>query len=290
MDVIKAKDKGKIECIVKYLKEENRISDESFNSVGHFNGDYQDCREIIKQDLTDVAEETKLRLNEMTGLRQYTNCVMNQLKQHEFYDEKILLSQVLNHAKISWKFWMYFERNSWLKVVKQEITTIEEEKVNYCVNNTETNFTPEMSTDEVEKDYDEDGSGNREVIQESSAKLKFIANKNNDLYFEQSSTTEFQVTSTTLQPNSESDLFFEESTTTNEITTENSPPPKNHLELNDRLIVPICATTPATLEVDDDENYYYDGSGSQENPKRSTPSIKNSATTDSLVSTKCQSN
>lgn len=226
MDIIKAKDKEKIECIVKYLKEENLTDDESFNSVGHFNGDYQDCKEMIKQDLNDVVEETKLRLNEMIGLRQYTNCVMNQLKQHEFYDEKILLSKVLNHAKISWKFWMYFERNSWLKVVKQEITIIEEEKVNYCVNNTETNFTPDMSTDDVEEDYDEDGSGYRKVVPESSANMKIY--KNDDLYFEQSSTTSFQETSTTLQPNSENDLFFED--TTIEITTENSPPSNNNLE------------------------------------------------------------
>lgn len=197
MNVIKAKDSAKIECLVHYLREENRMSDESFDSVGNFYGDYSDCKELVRQNLNDIADNTKLQLNEVTGLRQYTNCVMNQLKQHDAYEQNVLLSQVLDYAKVSWKFWTFFDRNSLHKRAMQEITTIEEEKVNYCVNNIETSTRqsrPSTTTEESESDeYDDEGcgSGEHDRVKRDQDIIRRVwakGGENEDLFFEQSRT------------------------------------------------------------------------------------------------------
>lgn len=133
---MQAMDRDIIECKVKYLRREFKTEDESFKAVEDSYREYEECKSMVDENLSTIMDETKLRLNARIGQRQYTNCVMNQLKNHAFYEEKILLAQITDYSKISWTFWKYFDRNAQFRQLSDEIKSIEDEEVNYCVNTT----------------------------------------------------------------------------------------------------------------------------------------------------------
>jgi hypothetical protein len=158
---IKAKDKDRIECAVEYLKTEFKSNDESFNAVGDFSKNYEQCKEFLEENFNKILDETRERINTKTGLRQYTNCVINQLRNHEPYKEKILLAQVADYSKISWMFWEFFARRSHLNQIQLELEIIEDSEINYCRQNSK-NFQSEgnhVSTSTPDHSVNEDGSG-----------------------------------------------------------------------------------------------------------------------------------
>lgn len=177
---MKAGNKRRIECIVSSLQFSGNIHDESFNSVGIFFGDSEKCEENIKKDFDDWLDITKLKLNNKIGQRQYTNCVVNRLRNHQIYMQMFLLTQVLEHTKVSWSFWKYFDRKGRLEDISGGITRIEDSETQICVNNREN-----QSRDD---DDESEGSGSGHAIfllPVATERTKIKSNDfSDDLYFE----------------------------------------------------------------------------------------------------------
>lgn len=129
IEVMKEHKREKISCVVKYLKDEKTCEDESFNAVGHFTGDYQQCLEARILEWDEFLNATRLRLENITGK---SDCVVERLRTHEIYEEKVLLAEVLDYAKITLLFWKYFERKSNADRLNEEVKIIEDIEVNYC--------------------------------------------------------------------------------------------------------------------------------------------------------------
>jgi hypothetical protein len=153
IEIMKAKDKSKIECIVSSLE----MSEECFSSVGEFLGDPENCRQLVLEDFDRYIEDKKIYINEKTGQRQYSTCVINRLSINDFYQDLVMLSEVLEHTKLSWTFWKYFERKNRLDEITKEIDLIESRDIDDCL---KSSLSVLMSTDSNEDDetYDE-GSG-----------------------------------------------------------------------------------------------------------------------------------
>ena len=81
----------------------------------------------------------------LTDLHQVSNCVFGKLKSQNFFTNSVLLSEVLKHTKISWKFYKYFERKVRLTEIEQQLERIEKQAIESCGGNAET-------SDEVEDD------------------------------------------------------------------------------------------------------------------------------------------
>lgn len=184
--ISKSKDKGKIECLVQYLKNEENVYDECFDSVSDFYGDYQSCASEVRDNLNNILDATKLRLNQQIGQRQYTTCVMNQLRNHESYNRNILLAQVMDYARVSWTFWKYFDRNSHLKQIEEALKTVESNEVKYCVND----FSERSRVDvEYDDGASSEGSGYQEYFTDSRARREIPEDDRNlkkiddDLFF-----------------------------------------------------------------------------------------------------------
>lgn len=137
IEILKAEKKDKAVCTAHYLRNKLFVEDESFNAVEIYFGDHQNCTTSVEQDFVDFLDNIKPRLNAETGQRQYTNCVVNQLKNNYFYKEIVLLETVLDYSKFSLKFWKFFDRNSRIKQFHNEMTMIEKNEVNYCMNHPE---------------------------------------------------------------------------------------------------------------------------------------------------------
>lgn len=149
IELYKSSDKRQIECAVEVLKRHN-VTDESFESVGIFLGDNKKCERFIRNNLNDMFEETRRRLNDGIEQRKVTGCVMSRLRNDDHYQQSSLLIGVVEHSKVSWKFWKYFVRSNRLDRVKDEVAAIEHETLKMCT----------MSLNEISiYDDDEDNIG-----------------------------------------------------------------------------------------------------------------------------------
>lgn len=146
MEIKKSSNKEKIECLVDHLKAVGR-DDECFNSVGKYNGEPYDCDETIKKILNVKFEDTEKRISNLFD--DSVSCVMEELKNNGFYKNEIYLAEVLEHTKISWKFWMYFGRKSRLIDIETKKTVAE--KLNYesCKNSQYFTEKPSTTTSEL---------------------------------------------------------------------------------------------------------------------------------------------
>lgn len=154
IELSKAKDKSKVECIVSSLE----TSEECFDSVGEFFGDPENCRQLVLEGFDRFLEDKRVHINEKTGQRQYTTCVINRLSNNDVYQDLVMLSEVLDHTKLSWTFWKYFARRERLNVVETEIDLIEARNIEDCLKSSSSVL---ISTDSNEDDdnYSEHGSG-----------------------------------------------------------------------------------------------------------------------------------
>lgn len=133
-EIRKAPVKAKMECYVSYLIASS-LTDESFDSFGQFFGDAELCETIIENKIDDIESTTKSRLNDIAGHRAYTICIIKTLKNDSNFVNKILLLEVLEYTRVSWKFWKYFERNSRYKILKNQLNFQESYAINYCQGN-----------------------------------------------------------------------------------------------------------------------------------------------------------
>jgi hypothetical protein len=161
---------------VSYLKS-NEIYDESFNSINDYFDDYNDedngwCADFITNQIQDIEMETQNRLQEITGLRAYTICVMKYLKESKSFTKNVILLDVIDYARISWSFWNIFDRNFRYKMLKSELDDEENDAVSYC-KRTEENIDSSYSDENVdsisEDQYDwedgESGSGSDDFVE-----------------------------------------------------------------------------------------------------------------------------
>lgn len=144
-----------MECLVDSMK--NKEDEECFGAVGPYNGQSADCVEMINATLESNFEVIKARLTFNTR-----DCLMEKLTTQESYMNKILLTQVLGYSKISWKFWKYFERNSRLTEVKEEMHIFEKEAEEKCRGEDET----KRKNDIIETTETENGSETTEDYSE----------------------------------------------------------------------------------------------------------------------------
>jgi hypothetical protein len=175
-EIRKAPVKAKMECYVNYLTS-NSLTDESFNSFGEFLGDADLCDTIIETKIDDIESSTKTRLNDIAGHRAYTICIIKTLKNDSNFVNKILLLEVLEYTRMSWKFWKYFERNSRYKILENQLNFQESYAINYCQGN--------------HKQNEIDGSGFGDVVDDSEDENEEIPQKphsselsSNDMYFD----------------------------------------------------------------------------------------------------------
>lgn len=155
VELTKLKDKEKIECIVNSLRTNNNAHDEVFDSFGPYFGSEYDCNIEIKRNLDGVFDETQIRINNQIGQRQFTNCVLNRLKNNDVYKSLILMSQVLDYSKVSWKFWNYFNITNRLASAQQGLKLLEEFETISCVSN----------SSEIDESFsdDDEASGSEDI-------------------------------------------------------------------------------------------------------------------------------
>lgn len=127
-DIQKAAKKSIMQCQVNYLNS-NGFYDESFDSVGDFFGNKRQCVEEMKK---KIEIDTQKRLNAKAGHRSYTICMINFLKNDSNYNNGILLLEVIDYSKLSWKFWKYFERNSRYEILQNQMGFHETYALGYC--------------------------------------------------------------------------------------------------------------------------------------------------------------
>lgn len=158
-------EKEKIECIVDFLKTYSNTEDDVFNSVGLYFGHEDDCEESVKRNVDEVFNKTEVRIFNQIGQRQVTNCLINRLRNHEIYKTFILLSQVLNYSKISWKIWKYFDIRDRLDSITFGIKLIEEFEVTLCVSDSS-----EIDQSDDTDDYENEGSGAEDISIQNQSK------------------------------------------------------------------------------------------------------------------------
>lgn len=148
--ITKASDKIKIKCIVKFLQS-NDVDDETFESFRIGEQSYhQSCPQIIQKTLKETAK----CINEKRNERQYTDCVTTQLKSVKTYQEGMLLANVLEYSKVSWKFWKFFDRKARLLVLQQNLKKIEADQISYCADALKSEEDDEVGS--IEETDDED--------------------------------------------------------------------------------------------------------------------------------------
>lgn len=153
VEMRKKSQRVEIECIVNYLKSQD-ISEESFNSVSEFLGDYDSCELDIDLKIKSMMLKMKEAINEKTNHRAFTICIEKKLNDKN-YTNKILIKQVVGYSKISLKFWTFFKRNQRFKELVDDLIEMENSAFDYCTNG-------DSSKHPNNSDFDEeygDGSG-----------------------------------------------------------------------------------------------------------------------------------
>lgn len=176
-EIRKAPVKAKMECYVSYLTASS-LTDESFSSFGQFFGDAELCETIIETKIDDIESTTKTRLNDIAGHRAYTICIIKTLKNDSNFVNKILLLEVLEYTRMSWKFWKYFERNSRYKILENQLSFQESYAINYCQGNHNRNEIDGSGFGDVADDDNEDEN------EEISRKTHSSEYNSIDMYFD----------------------------------------------------------------------------------------------------------
>lgn len=171
MDYKKSDEKEKMQCFVRHLK--TMEDEECFNSVGEFYGEDTECDETIDAVFRESLKETEKELSNRISSWEITNCVLTNLKDQRLYQNKILLTQVLEHTKISWKFWKYFERKTRLNEVHDEIKQFEVRAEKTCTGEEDTLDTvidSEESTEDTTEETTEETT-TEEIELETTEKI-----------------------------------------------------------------------------------------------------------------------
>ncbi|KAL7023669.1 hypothetical protein ACKWTF_012729 [Chironomus riparius] len=176
-EIKKAPLKAKMECYVSYLTA-NSLIDESFNSFGQFFGDAELCETIIENKIDDIESTTKTRLNDIAGHRAYTICIIKTLKNDSNFINRILMLEVLEYTRISWKFWKYFERNSRYKNLEHQLSFQESYAINYCQGNHNQN---EIDGSGFGNVVDDDAEDENEEVPRKPHSSEY---NSNDMYFD----------------------------------------------------------------------------------------------------------
>lgn len=92
-----------------YYLREFHFTNEIFNSLSNFTGDHEKCIFNVDKKLEVLSNKRMERINSETKHRTDTICTERQLSKSHYYP-KILLLEIVDFSKISWKFWTYFER------------------------------------------------------------------------------------------------------------------------------------------------------------------------------------
>lgn len=136
-----------MECQAFYLQSKG-INEESFDSVGEYLGPQEWCAQRIIRKKYEIENELQERFNQVAGHRAYTICVVKQLKDDQTYIPKVMLQEILEYSRISWRFWMFFERNSRCKIFKNQIEFVETSVLNYCIGRDHDSIFPEGGSGE----------------------------------------------------------------------------------------------------------------------------------------------
>lgn len=122
-----------MECQAYYLKKLD-ISEESFNSNGEYFGDHESCTIRIDIKIKFIMTSVRERMNAKTNRRAVTKCIENNLRDSD-YINGMLLQEIVQYSKISWKFWAYFRRNERYKNLVCNLNKMENFAYDYCTNN-----------------------------------------------------------------------------------------------------------------------------------------------------------
>lgn len=174
VEILKITDKNKIECFKDHIKSED---EECFSSVGEYQGEKVECERLIQDSVDSYLEQKKPTMNAiiLTNLHKVSNCVFAKLKLQDFFTKKVLLSEVLKHTKISWKFYRYFERKVRLTEVEQQLDRIEKQAIESCGGNTE-------NSDEVEDDDSSEFTGILEQSTETPTTTTKSSQESNEIF------------------------------------------------------------------------------------------------------------
>lgn len=168
--------------------------DESFSDVAKLDYPKEGCERITDSAVDSYLENRRHDISLKTNLRQITNCVVESLKSDKFFTGKILLAEVLEHTKLSWKIWKYFERNNRLNEVKQNIERSEIIATSYCqgedtasgksddrtTTSTKTSTTTSTTTSTHTYDLEEEGSGDQDYKESTTTVVNVAEKKDGD--------------------------------------------------------------------------------------------------------------
>lgn len=164
-----------MKCQVYFLKTIRFINDEeSFNSVGEFLRNEDDCLTFMDIKIKALMSEMKEGMNKETNHRAVTICIEKKLNDLN-YTDKVLVQQVVTYSKVSFKFWKILQRYQRSRELNKEVADMKSLAFNYCSNG---DTDQELNSDD--DDYDEDGSGDIFFINERNTRSVL----DSDLYFE----------------------------------------------------------------------------------------------------------
>lgn len=182
IEIRKSETRKEMECQALYLREIN-IKDESLDSIANFIGDEEACIYEIESKIKDILDETKERMNEKTNHRAVTICIEKKLTDFN-YSYQILLLEIVDFSRISWKIWKYFERTERHKALKEEIDDMELRAFSYCdVNQSSspTLFESSGNSNDEDEEYEE---YEEPEYEENSERLTRSLKRNDDFYFD----------------------------------------------------------------------------------------------------------
>lgn len=160
-----------MECQVYYLKNQH-ISEESFDSLGEYFGEHESCVTKIHNKKKFIMTSLKERLNTKTN-RGVTICIEKNFRDSDYLN-KMLLQEIIQYSKISWKFWSYFSRNERFEILSCNLNDME--------NNAYYNCTNSISDDSD----DSDSSGDFNFVDDEDyerARSAELFDVNSDLFF-----------------------------------------------------------------------------------------------------------
>jgi hypothetical protein len=133
----------------------------------------------MESEIENLEKENIEKINAKTNHRAVTICIEKQLKDSSYY-QKLLLLEIVDYSKISWKFWKYFERSEHYKVLSENLKEMEEKAFEHC--KIDRNVPPTLidgSGDGFDDDEDDE-----QYYEENSQLQKRSIRIDNDLYFE----------------------------------------------------------------------------------------------------------
>ncbi len=173
MEIQRSEKKKEMECQAYFLDDIN-ISDESFNALSNFKGDDEICIFEMEKKSEKLLKSFKRELLTQTDHPAVITCIENRLQDLNYFN-KLLLLEVIDYARFSWKFWKYFERTTTFKSLKESIEEMKIESYNYC----------KVKATTLIEEYSGDGPDDDYLVKRmcDTQKVQKISN-DEDLYFD----------------------------------------------------------------------------------------------------------